>query len=384
MNVTAVKPLQAVDNPLRIAICLSHFHPVVGGAERKMQQLAERWAQWGHRPVVLTRTVPGMQRQEVVNGVEISRAIRTAALGPAFGATFIASLTTQLLRRSRQYDVLVAGQLPWEAVATGIVRRTLDKPTVVFAASTGPAGDVQQIHRAKGSRLWQSLVRSNSRFVALSAQGHDELLRLGCREETIVRSTNGVDVERFQPADDGDERDRTVLYLSRLVPAKNPQVLLRAWKLVNGEGRYRLLIAGDGPLASELRQLAQHEGLKHVEFLGQVSDVPAAHRRASIFVLPSPSEGCSNALVEAMAGALCPVVTRVSGNIDVVQDEVNGLLFNHDNEQQLASALLRVLTDEPLRRRLAAAAREHAVKFHDLDRIAGQFTELFAHLLDHR
>jgi L-malate glycosyltransferase len=361
---------------LRIAICLAHFHPVVGGAERKMQQLAERWAGWGHRPFVLTRTVPGLPRRETVNGVEINRVIRTAALGPTFGASFIASLTAQLLRRSRQYDVLVAGQLPWEAVATGVVSRLLRKPAIAFAASTGPVGDVQQILRAKGSRLWQKLIKRNSRFVALSQEGHDELLQLGCGEAAIVRSTNGVDLEQFHPSDEScDNRQRTVLYLSRLVPAKNPQVLLRAWKLLNALGRYRLLIAGDGLLADELRQMA--EGLKNVEFLGHVTDVAAVHRRAATFVLPSPSEGCSNALLEAMASGLCPVVTRVPGNIDVVRREVNGLLFDHDDDEQLASALSRVLTDEPLRRRLAAAAREHVVKFHDLNQIAGQFIELF-------
>lgn len=343
-----------------------------------MQQLAERWARWGHRPVVLTRTMPGLPKQEVVNGVEINRIIRTAALGPAFGASFIASLVWQLLRRAPQYDVAVAGQIPWEAVATGIVNCLSKKPTVVFAASTGRDGDVQQVLSAKGSRLLRALVLRNSRWVALSAQGREELMTLGCPDESIIPSTNGVDIERFQPGDGNDgERRRTVLYLSRLVPAKNPHVLLRAWKLVNAEGRYRLLIAGDGPLAGELRQLAEQLDLHQVEFLGHVDDVSAAHRRASVFVLPSPSEGCSNALLEAMAGGLCPVVTRVPGNIDVVQEEVNGLLFDHDNDRQLAAVVSRALTDEPLRRRLSASAREHVVENHNLDQIAGQFIELF-------
>jgi glycosyltransferase involved in cell wall biosynthesis len=370
-----------VTGPLRIVICLSHFHPVVGGAERKMQQLAERWALLGHQPLVLTRILPGTCRREVVNGVEINRVIRTASVGPAFGATFIASLTTHLLRRARRFDVLLAGQLPWESVATGIVSRLLRKPSVAFAASTGPNGDVRQILTARGGGLLRRLVLGNSRFVALSEQGRAELRQLGCREETIVPSTNGVDLERFRPAADGcAERDRTVLYLSRLVAAKNPQVLLRAWKRVNAEGRYRLLIAGDGPLDSELRQLARQENLNGVEFLGHVDDVAAAHRRAGTFVLPSPSEGCSNALLEAMAGGLCPVVTRVPGNVDVIEDQVNGLLFAHDDELQLAGALASALSDAPLRRRLATAAREHVEKRHDLDRIASGLIALFQDL----
>jgi glycosyltransferase involved in cell wall biosynthesis len=346
-----------------------------------MQQLADRWVRLGHRPFVLTRTLPGSDWQEIIDGLEINRVIRTAAFGPAFGATFIASLSTQLVRRVRQFDVMVAGQLPWESVATGRASRILGKPSVAFAASTGPSGDVQQILTARGGRLLRSIALGNSRFVALSEQGYGELRQLGCRDEAIVCSTNGVDLRRFMPESGGcADRDRTVLYLSRLVPAKNPQVLLRAWKRVNAGGRYRLLIAGDGLLGGELQQMTRDENLNDVEFLGHVTDVASVHRRAGTFVLPSPSEGCSNALLEAMASGLCPVVTRVPGNVDVVRDRVNGLLFDHDDENQLAEALTNVLTDSPSRQRLAVAAREHVEKCHDLDRIAGNLIDLFQDL----
>jgi glycosyltransferase involved in cell wall biosynthesis len=324
----------------------------------------------------------GLPKHETLGDVDVHRVIRTVALGPAFGASFISSLVAQLLARRGQYDVVVAGQLPWEAVATGIISRVLRKPAIAFAASIGPHGDVQQLLRAKGSRVMCGLMRRNSRFVALSTQGFEELLRLGCEPDHIVRSTNGVDIQRYQPVHDGyPERGRTVLFLSRLSPAKNPQVLLRAWRTINRDGRYRLLIAGDGQLAGELRELADATTLQNVEFLGHVSDVAPAHRRASVFVLPSPSEGCSNALLEAMASGLCPVVTRVPGNVDVIQDQVNGLLFDHDNEQQLADALTRVLVDEPLRLRLATAARQHVVEYHDLDKIASGLIDLSAQLL---
>jgi len=366
--------------PLNVAICLSHFHPLVGGSERQMQHLAERWADWGHEVSVFTRTLRGSPRHERLGEVAVHRVIRTAPLGPAFGATFISSLAAQLVRRAHTFDVMVAGQLPWEAVATGLVGRVLRKPSVAFTASTGPEGDVRQFFRAKGGKLLRVLVRSNSCFIALSDQGREELLELGCPAEAIVRSTNGVEIEKYQPFQHDAETGRTVLFLSRLVSAKNPQVLLRAWGKVNRDGVYQLLIGGNGPLADELRRLARQLDLRNVEFLGPVSDVAAAHRRASVFVLPSPSEGCSNALLEAMSSGLCPVVTRVPGNVDVVRDEVNGLLFDHDHDEQLAACLLRVLTDGPLRSRLAQAARQRVVEHHNLDKIAAELIERFEEL----
>lgn len=366
---------------LRIAICVAHFHPVVGGSERQMQQLAERWSDCGHEVFVLTRAVRGLPTHETLGKVQIHRVIRTLAFGPAFGATYLASLAAQLVARRRQYDVLVAGQLPWEAVATGFAARRLGKPAVAFAASTGPAGDVEQLLRAKGSRFLCRLVRSNSRLIALSSQARQELLALGCDEKQVVNSTNGVDLDRYQPVvDRKPDRDRTVLFLSRLAPAKNPQLLLRAWKAVNGDGRYRLIVAGDGPLAGELHRLAAELSLANIEFTGNVSDVPSAHRRAGVFVLPSPSEGCSNALLEAMASGLCPVVSRVPGNLDVVEHDVNGLLFHHTSERELADALTRVLVDQPLRERLSSAARQHVVAQHDLNKIAAELIDLLDQL----
>lgn len=360
---------------LRIAICVAHFQPVVGGSERQMQRLAERFSAEGHEVFVLTRTMRGQPVHETLGTYQVHRVIRSLALGPAFGASFIASLAAQLIARRHCYDVIVAAQLPWESVATGFVTKALGKPALVFAASNGPQGDVAQLLRARGGRLLRRLTLNNSAFVALSSQARSELLELGCPADRILKSTNGVDLRVYQPSAGDLDRGRTVLYLSRLAPAKNPQLLLRAWQTVNREGRFRLLIAGDGPLTKELHALAAELMLKNIEFLGNVSDVPAAHRRASVFVLPSPSEGCSNALLEAMAGGLCPLATRVPGNSDIIADGVNGLLFDNDDTPQLAAALERVLLDEPLRGRLAAAARRHMVEHHDLDHIAGELID---------
>lgn len=384
--------INSEDRPLRIVICLAHFHPVVAGAERQMFQLAECWSRRGHQTHVFTRYVPGLPRRETVAGITIHRVIRTVPWGPLFGLSFIGSLAVRLLRFARRYDIVLDGQVPWEAVATGMVCPLLGKPSVVVPASTGPLGDIQQVLEARGSWLLRWLVCRNSRFVAISTQVRRELASLGCRASAVRDITNGVDINHYRPAPsngaasdpESAERDRTVIYVARLSPVKNPYVLLRAWGRLNGEGRYRLLLAGAGPMAGELRDYAEREGLKQVEFLGHVDDVAALHRRGSIYVLPSPSEGCPNALLEAMASGLCPVATRAPGIVDVVRDGVDGLLFEDDRDDELAAALARVLEDGELRRRLAIAAREHVVAVHDLEKTAGDFLKLFRELLGER
>lgn len=371
--------------PLRIAICLAHFHPAVGGAERQMFQLAERWARSGHEPVVFTRRMPGLPRREVLDGLEIRRVIRSLPLGPLFGASFISSLAAQLVRHAGRFDVVVDGQAPWEAVATGLVCPLLGKPAMVMPASTGPVGDIQQILEARGSWLLRRLVLRNHLFVAISSQAAAELRQLGCPDDAVRRIGYGVDLERYRPGgEDSPERARTVVWVARLVTAKNPHVLLRAWQRLNGAGKYRLLLAGDGPLKAEMQEFVAQNQLREVHFLGNVNDVPPLHRQGSVFVLPSYGEGCPNALLEAMASGLCPVASRVPGCADVVEDGVNGLLFASDDDRQLAAALGRALDDAPLRRRLSAAARAYVETHHDFDRVAESLLAEFQALAANR
>ena len=369
---------------MRIVVCLSHFHPTVGGAERQLFQLAVRWAAGGHHPVVLTRRVPGLPRREVVEGIEIRRVISTVPVGPLFGLSYLATLAGNLARLARRYDVVLAGQAPWEAVAAGFVAPWLGKPSIVRIASVGPRGDVAQLAQARGGGLWRRMVLRNGLFLAPSERACTELVEYGCPAHKIRRFTNGVDIEQFQPPATSaapPERERTALFVGRLSEEKTPLAVLRAWKHVSRAQGLRLLIAGDGPLGESLAAYARQESLAGVEFLGHCDDMPAVYRRASICLQTSPHEGCSNALLEAMAAGLCPVASRVPGNVDLVEHDRNGLLVALDDDTELAATLERLFTDALLRQRLAAAARQRVVERHSLDRIAKEYLELFEELL---
>jgi glycosyltransferase involved in cell wall biosynthesis len=369
---------------LRIAVCLSHFHPTVGGAERQLFQLAQRWAAWGHAPLVLTRSVQGLPKRELLQGIEIRRVISTIPIGPLFGMTFLATLVASLVRLSRRYDVVLAGQAPWEAVACGLAAPWLRKPSVVRIASVGPRGDVAQLTRAKGSGLWRRAVARNALYVAPSAQAFAELIEYGCAPEKIRRLANGVDIERFRPPDRTDvlpERERTILFVGRLSAEKNPLAVLRAWRRLDRSHNARLLIAGAGPLGESLAAYARQESLANVEFVGHSDDMPAVYRQATVCVQTSPQEGCSNALLEGMAAGLCPVATRVPGNVDLVNHERDGLLVSLNDDRELAAALSRLLADAALRQRLACAARVRVVERHSLDRVAREYVEMFEGLV---
>lgn len=364
----------------RIAICLSHFYPTIGGAEGQLLSLAERWALGGHEPLVFTRSLAGAADREIHQGVEIRRVLKPRSLGPLFGASFVAGLAGQLIRNRRRFDAIVAGQSPWEAVAVGLVARRLGKPSVARIASTGPLGDLAQLRRAKGSFFLRRAFLGVERFLAPSRQAAKELAEIGVPEARVIRLANGVDCRKFSPpANESESRSRTVLFVGRLAPAKNPLAVLRAWRHVDPALEARLLIAGDGPLDAEMRTYAKEESLARVEFLGECSDMVEVYRQASILVQTSPSEGCSNAVLEGMACEACPIASNVSGNQDTIREGETGKLVPLDDDLALARAIGESLRDPQGRKRLAAAARRHVLEFHDLDRVAAEYVRLLEH-----
>ncbi len=150
-----------------------------------------------------------------------------------------------------------------------------------------------------------------------------------------------------------------LLYAGRLAPEKNLDVLTNAYSQVK---RYyphtKLVIAGDGPLASKLMQEAPHG----VIFTGKLSEEELAVYYASgdIFTFPSTSETYGNVVLEAMASGL-PVVAPMCGGIgENLQPGINGLDFRPHNSQDMAKAIIKLIEDEELQRQMRQNARRHA------------------------
>lgn len=141
---------------------------------------------------------------------------------------------------------------------------------------------------------------------------------------------------------------------------KAHHVLLDAW--VDIADRFPdavLLLAGDGPLRSQLEAQATHLGIADkVRFLGMVRDVDKIYAIARFVVLSSAWEGMPLTLLEAAAYGLPAVATRVSGTPEVVRHEQTGLLVEPGDPVSLSREIIRLLENDSLRCRLGAAAAE--------------------------
>lgn len=144
-----------------------------------------------------------------------------------------------------------------------------------------------------------------------------------------------------------------------LLPEKGQELIVRALPSVraNFPGS-RLLLAGDGPCRPGLEALTRDLGLKNsVIFAGFIEDVSKVYAALDAFLFPSLAEPLGTSLLAAMAWGL-PVIAVASGGVpEYVENGVAGLLVTHPDLRLFSVAMLRLLTNQELAKRLGAAAR---------------------------
>lgn len=181
---------------------------------------------------------------------------------------------------------------------------------------------------------------------------------------------NAVDTDLFMPNGSGDAMRRAwgtagfvVLAPGRLVPQKNHGGLVNAFRTV-AERRpdSTLVIAGTGPLESEIRRQALPLG-DRVVFAGELphKQMVEAMAAADVVCLASHFEGMPNVLLEAMACGKPVAASGVDGASEVVEDGLTGFLTPPEDAPALAQSLLKLADDPSLRSKMGALGRQRAV-----------------------
>lgn len=213
----------------------------------------------------------------------------------------------------------------------------------------------------------------------------------------LERLHGGVDVDRFHPAVSaadvrrklGLEDRRVVVSVSRLVPRKGQDVLLRAWPLVlHKHPDAVLLIVGDGEHRAALERLAEEVGVtRQVRFAGSVSDdLLAAHLAAAeVYAMPCRTvwhglqpEGLGLTTLEASATGLPVVVGDSGGAPEAVIDGETGLVIDGGRVPELADALCTLLDDPALAQRMGSAGRRWMEQRWTWDKMTLDLTQILA------
>ena len=204
----------------------------------------------------------------------------------------------------------------------------------------------------------------------------------GPSPDTIAILENGVDHARFlavPPLPPEAPAVRRVGAVANLRPVKGLDIFLEAaaW-LAREHPDLTFSVAGDGDMRGPLEASARERGLADRFHLpGAVADVPGFLGGLDVAVLPSRSEGMSNALLEYMAAGRPIVATAVGAAPELIEDGVHGLLVPPGDAGRLAAAINRLLWQPRLARRLAEAARRRARDRYGREAMVERFTDFY-------
>ncbi len=219
------------------------------------------------------------------------------------------------------------------------------------------------IFRTVESRIMPVVYR-NRDFVAISQSTAHYLEEIGIDSSRIHIIEPGIDV----PVD-GDWpklEEPQFLSLSRMVPHKRIDLLLRAWEIASAKIPGRLILAGDGPELTRVRRLASV--IPRVEVVGRVTDEEKTRLLGESWALISAShhEGWGLSVLEAAAMGTTTLAVDAPGIRDAIVDGVTGILVRTDNEEldlALADSWVTLANDKALLERLGTAARKRSAEF---------------------
>lgn len=295
---------------MRIVQVAPRYHPRTGGVETHVRAIAERLVDRGHDVLVFTADASrSARRHETVDGVEVRR-----HRGASPGGNFHVAPGIWRSVRATEADVVHA--------------HNYHSLPVLFAALgvTGERFVVTPHYHGGSASRWRDLLLAGYRPVGRWAMGRaDAVVAVSeweqerLRGDLGVRATvvpNGIDTERFATATPATRPRPYLLCVGRLVEYKGIEQAINALATVSG---YDLLVAGDGPWRTRLRDAAEDLGVEdRVEFLGYVDEdrLPELYAGAEVFLNLSTQEAYGMTVAESLAAGTPCVVLESGALVD--------------------------------------------------------------------
>jgi glycosyltransferase involved in cell wall biosynthesis len=370
---------QDADLP-HVLLVLDQFPKTLGGGERIVLRLAALLPQYGYRASILTFSAhpesAGLQSPPCpIYLLPLQRTYDLAALQGAL----------ELRRFLKQQRIQIV-QTFFESsdLWAGFVTKTMSDAKLIWSRR-----DMGILRGSKHHVAYRLMSGIPDRVFAVS-----EEVRQHCVVVDRIRSSrvqtiyNGIDIADWDTVAKPAKVPGTfvVATVGNIRRVKGHDVFIKAAASVVAQfPQVSFNIAGDvlePDHFAELQTLIRDLNLSaRFHFVGGVANLREYLSTADIFVLPSRSEGFSNAIVEAMAASLPVVATDVGGNAEAVTEGVNGLIVPSEDHEALAAAISRLLSDPSKAREMGAAGKKLAAEKFTTDAMMHQITHAYASLL---
>jgi glycosyltransferase involved in cell wall biosynthesis len=363
-----------------VLLVLDQFPRTLGGGERIVLKLADLLPKYGYRVSILTFSADpasaGLQSPPC--SVYLLPLQRTYDLTALRGSLELRKFLRE--QKIRVVQTFFESSDLW----AGFVTKAMSSAKLIWSRR-----DMGILRTGKHHAAYRLMASAPDRVFAVSEQVRRHCIDVdGIKPSRVQTIYNGLDLADWSSASSAakQEGEALVTTVGNIRRVKGHDVFIRAAASVAAQfPKATFSIAGDvlePDYFVELQAMMRDLKLSgRFRFAGGVKNLREHLATADVFVLPSRSEGFSNAIVEAMAASLPVVATNVGGNGEAIQDGVSGVIVPPEDPNALAAAIVQLLSDPAKARRMGAEGKRLAAEKFTTEAMMTQITNVYQCLL---
>ena len=363
-----------------VLLVLDQFPRTLGGGERIVLKLAALLPQYGYRASILTFSADpasaGLQSPPC--SVYLLPLQRTYDLTALRGSLELRKFLRE--QKIRIVQTFFESSDLW----AGFVTKAMSSAKLIWSRR-----DMGILRTGKHHAAYRLMARAPDRVFAVSEQVRRHCIDVdGIKPSRVQTIYNGLDLADWSSTFLAAKHEGEVLVttVGNIRRVKGHDVFIRAAASVAAQfPKVTFSIAGDvlePDYFAELQVLVRDLNLPdRFRFAGGVKDLREHLATADVFVLPSRSEGFSNAIVEAMAASLPVVATNVGGNAEAVQDGVSGVIVPAEDSGALAAAIVHLLSNPAKARQMGAEGKRLVAEKFTTEAMMTQIINVYGSLL---
>jgi glycosyltransferase involved in cell wall biosynthesis len=355
--------------------------------------LCREFARRGHEVTVFTASKPlneyanigegrSWRRKEFFEGFAIERFPSFPNLG---NVAFMPTMLSALLKR--KFDLIHAHEcFAPSSFYSAVAASVKNTPFLITQHNDQlPRSYVKRIlYCTDTSTSGKYVLMQAKKIVALSRSIKKHLLMLRAKEEKIEVIPNAIDTVEFAPdkmnllKENWGISPPVVLFVGRLIEKKGIRYLLEAFLNVIEElPDVKLVLVGGGPEEKRLLE-AQRKcaNIYHIDFVDNKL-MPNIYSGSDVVVMPSLEERFGNVVLEAMASGKPVIGSFVGGMKDTIVHGKTGYHVQPMDSERISHSILKILTDQNLRKRLGQNAREFVVQNYSTQIVADRIEKLY-------
>jgi glycosyltransferase involved in cell wall biosynthesis len=365
-----------------VLLVLDQFPKTLGGGERVVLNLAALLPKYGYRASILTFSVhpecAGLKSPPCpIYVLPLQRTYDFTALRAAF--------QLREFLRLQQIEI-VHTFFESSDLWAGFVTKSMSKAKLIWSRR-----DMGILRTGKHNIAYRLMAGAPDAVFAVSEQVRRHCIEVDRIDSGRVQTIyNGVNLAHWKAASRPAKAPGELLVttIGNIRRVKGHDIFVKAAASIMPRfPKVSFSIAGDVLEADyflELQTLVRDLDLSdRFHFVGGITNLGEHLSMADIFVLPSRSEGFSNAIVEAMAAALPVVATDVGGNAEAVEDGVTGFLVPSEDPAALSAAIVRLLSDPSQARAMGIAGKALAAENFTTEAMMNRITAAYKDLLSH-